>query len=118
MNNIKKIAFAVFLSASTVAMIPVVFAAETATVSAEKTATDVITHIEKGLAEVQKSDFSSAYLHLKSARAASGEIQGNEELVKQGLEAIIQGQINVKTGDVAKATAELNKALGFYKQIK
>jgi hypothetical protein len=116
MNNIKKIAFALFFSVTAAA--PAAMAEDVAIVSAEKLATDVVGHIELGLAEVQKSDFSAAYLHLKAARAASELIQGNEELVKQGLEGVIQGQINVKTGDVAKATAELNKALSFYKQVK
>jgi hypothetical protein len=117
MNNIKKIALAFFLSISFAAIAPLAMAEEAGAVSANNTAADVIAHIEKGLAEVQKSDFSAAYLHLKSARAASDALQGNEELRKQGLESIIQGQIQVKLGDVDKATAELNKALGFYKKI-
>jgi hypothetical protein len=117
MNTIKKIALAFFLSVSFVAVAPMVIAEE-AVVSSDKVVADTIGHIEKGLAEVKKSDFSAANLHLKSARAASEEIQGHEELVKKGLEGIIQGQIQVKFGDVDKASAELNKALGFYKSIK
>lgn len=116
MNNIKKIAFALFLSVIVAA--PVAMAEDVVATSAEKLAIDIVGHIELGLAEVQKSDFSAAYLHLKAARAASELIQGNEELVKQGLEGVIQGQIHVKTGDVAKATAELKEALSFYKQVK
>lgn len=118
MNQIKKIALAFFLSISFAAIAPVAIAEEAAVVSANKTPADVINHIELGLVEVQKSDFSAAYLHLKSARAASEAIQGNNPLVKQGFESVVQGQILVKQGDVAKATAELNKALSFYKQIK
>lgn len=117
MNQIKKIALAFFLSVSFVAIVPVAIAEEAAVVSFGKTSADVIAHIESGLAEVQKSDFSAAYLHLKSARAASEQIQGDNPLVKQGFESVVQGQILVKQGDVDKATAELNKALGFYKQI-
>jgi hypothetical protein len=117
MNIIKKIVLAVFLSISFVAVAPMAVAEETA-VSSDKQVADTIGHIEKGLAEVQKSDFSSANLHLKSARAASEEIQGHQELVKKGFDSIVQGQIQVKFGDVEKASAELNKALGFYRSIK
>ncbi len=118
MNQIKKIALAFFLSVSFVAIVPVAIAEEAAAVSSDKKVAEVINHIELGLAEVQKSDFSAAYLHLKSARAVSGEIQGNDALVKQGFESVVQGQILAKQGEVAKSSAELNKALGFYKQIK
>lgn len=117
MNNIKKIALALFLSLAFAAVAPIAVAAE-AVVSSENGVASVIIHIEKGLAEVQKSDFSAAYLHLKAAREASGKIQGHEELVKQGLASVIQGQIQTNHGDVAKATAELNKALDIYKSIK
>jgi hypothetical protein len=117
MNIIKKIALAFFLSVSFVAVAPMAIAEE-AVVSSDKVLADTIGHIEKGLAEVQKSDFSAANLHLKSAKAASGEIQGHQELVKKGFESLVQGQIQVKYGDVAKASAELNKSLGFYRSIK
>lgn len=115
---IKKIALSIFLSLAVVAVAPVALAEDTAAISTGNQAATVIAHIEQGLAEVQKSDFSAAYLHLKAARTASDSIQGNEAIVKQGLEGIIQGQINVKTGDVAKASAELNKALTLYKSLK
>lgn len=119
MNQIKKIALAFFLSVSFVAVAPVAVAAEEAVaVSSDQKVAEVIKHIELGLAEVQKSDFSAAHLHLKSARAASEQIQGDNPLVKQGFESVVQGQILAKQGEVAKSSAELNKALGFYKQIK
>ncbi len=118
MNHIQKIALAFFLSVSFAAVAPMAVAEDKAAVVSENPAATTIAHIEKGLAEVQKSDFSAANLHLKSARTASETIQGNEDLVKQGFESLVQGQIQVKFGDVAKATAELNKSLGFYKQIK
>ncbi len=117
MNNIKKIALTFFLSISFATVTPIAVAAEVA-VSSKNEVASVIIHIEKGLAEVQKSDFSAAYLHLKSAREASGKIQGNENLVKQGLASVIQGQIQTNHGDVANATAELNKALSLYRSIK
>lgn len=118
MKIIKKIAVTFFLSLSVATVAPMAVAADAvAVVSSENVVASVISHIEKGLAEVQKSDFSAAYLHLKAAREASGQIQGNDVLVKQGLERVIQGQIQTKTGDVAKASAELNKALIFYKSI-
>jgi transcriptional regulator of aromatic amino acid metabolism len=117
MNIIKKIALAFFLTLSFVAVAPIAVAAE-AVVNSNNEVASVIVHIEKGLAETQKSDFSAAVLHLKSARAASEKIQGNEVLVKEGFEHIVQGQIQAKFGDVEKTTAELNKALAIYKSIK
>ena len=117
MISIKKIALALLLSVSAVAVAPVL-AQESAAVSAATEAAEVIGHIEKGLAEVQKSDFSAGTLHLKAARAASEKIQGNEATVKEGLNAINQGMIQGKYGDVAKSTAELNKAITIYQSIK
>lgn len=118
MNIIKKIALTFFLSLSVAVVAPMAVAEEAATVSTGNEAATVITHVEAGLAEVQKSDFSAANLHLKAARTASEAIQGHEDIVKQGYEEVVQGQINVKTGDVAKASAALNKALALYKSIK
>ncbi len=119
MNIIKKIALALFLTLSFAAVAPMAIAAETeAVVSSENEVATTIGHIEKGLAETQKSDFSAVVLHLKAARAASEKIKGNEALVKQGFEHVVQGQIQAKFGDVEKTTAELNKALAIYKSIK
>jgi hypothetical protein len=117
MNIIKKIALASFLTLSFAAVAPMALAAE-AVVSSENEVANTITHIEQGLAETQKSDFSAVVLHLKAARAASDKIKGNEALVKQGFEHVVQGQIQAKFGDVEKTTAELNKALAIYKSIK
>lgn len=109
MNLIKKAAItftmAISLGASTVAL------AENAK------ATEVIAHIEEAIAEIGKHDFNAAYIHEKAARNASDEIEGNEAAVKQGLDSLIKAQIIGKSADEAKAIAELNKALGFYKSI-
>lgn len=84
---------------------------------AEEPAARAVAHIEQALAEIVKHDFNAAYLHEKAARGASDEIVGNEAVVKQGLDSIIKAQILGKSADTEKATAELNKALGFYKSI-
>lgn len=118
MISIKKLALALFVSAAFVVVAPVAVAEEVAVVSAASQAAVVLAHIEKGLVEVQKSDFSAGTLHLKAAREASGKIQGNEAAVKDGLENLNQGMIQGKYGDVAKASAFLNKALDAYKRIK
>lgn len=109
MNLIKQavLAFsmAISLGASTVAL------------AEDAKATEVIAHIEAAIAEIGKHDFNAAYIHEKAARNASDEIVGNEAAVKQGLDSLIKAQIIGKSADEAKAIAELNKALGFYKSI-
>ncbi len=108
MNLIKKtvltLSMALSLGASAVAM-------------AEEPAARAISHIEQAIAEIVKHDFNAAYIHEKAARGASDEIVGHEEAVKQGLASLIKAQIIGKSADEAKATAELNKAIGFYKTI-
>ena len=118
MINIKKLVLALFISTAFVAVAPVAQAQETEAASAASEAAVVIGHIEKGLEQVQKSDFSAATLHLKAARNASEKIEGHQAIVKEGFEAINQGMIQGKYGDVAKASAFLNKALDAYKSIK
>ncbi len=93
-----------------------VFAEDTAAVSALNV-TEVISYVEKALIEVQQSDFSAANLHLKAARAAAEKITGNEAIVKEANGSIIQGQIESKKGDIAKASALLNKGLSLYKSL-
>lgn len=109
MNLIKKAALsfsmAISLGASTVAL------------AEDAKATEVITHLEEAIAEIGKHDFNAAYAHEKAARTASDEITVNEAAVKQGLASIIKAQIIGKSADEAKAIAELNKAIGFYKSI-
>jgi tetratricopeptide (TPR) repeat protein len=116
MISIKKLALALFISLSFVAVAPVV--AEEAAAAAQGSAANVIAHIERGLAEVQKSDFSAARLHLKAARDASEKLSAENAAAKQGLASVIQGQIHANAGNVEKASAELNKALELYRSIK
>lgn len=92
------------------------FAEDTAAISA-LSVTEAITNVEKALVEVQQSDFSAANLHLKAARAASEKITGNEAIVKEANGSIIQGQIETKKGDIAKASALLTKGLSLYKSL-
>ncbi len=84
---------------------------------AEDPAAQAIAHIEQALTAVSKGDFNASYIHLKSARASSDQIVGNEAAVKQAYLSLIQAQILGKSADTAKTTAELNKALGLYKKI-
>ncbi len=78
---------------------------------------ETITYVEKALADVNKSDFSAAILHLKAARLSSELITSNEAIVKQANANVIQAQILSKSGDVQKSAEELNKALVLYKTL-
>ena len=92
------------------------YAEEAANGSATST-NETITHVEKALVEVNKSDFSAANLHIKAARSSSEHITGNEAIVKQANADVVQGQIESKSGDVKKSSASLNKALELYKSL-
>jgi hypothetical protein len=120
MKIIKKTVITSFMAISLGAG-SIAFAEEEATAAAVAAPTnslsETIKHIEAALVEVSKSDFAAAQLHLKSARETSAKITGNEQIVKQGNDSTVQGQILTNQGEVEKATAELNKALGFYKSI-
>jgi hypothetical protein len=116
MNIIKRSALSLFMAVTLGASSAIAFAEEGADSSAAGVQ-ETIAHVEKALAEVNKSDFSAAYLHLKSARASSEQISGNEATVKQANASVIQGQIQAKRGDVKKSSDELNKALVLYKSL-
>lgn len=118
MNIIKKTAITFFMAISLGAS-SIASAEEAAAVIAApaNSLNETIAHIEAGLAEVTKSDFAAAQLHLKAARESSATITGNEEIVKQGNDSTIKGQVFAKTGESEKSAVELNKALGFYKSI-
>lgn len=77
----------------------------------------VISKIDAGLIEVSKSDFSAATILLKAAREASDQIP-NKQDAKPAYEALVQGMIQVKGGNVAKATEYLTKAKEGYSAIK
>lgn len=93
------------------------FGASSVALAEDAKANEVIAHIEEAIAEINKHDFNGAQAHEKAARTASEGIVGHETVVKQGLDSIIKAQIIGKSADEAKAIAELNKALGFYKSI-
>ena len=116
MTIIKNTALAFCLALSLSATGNPAFAEEAAT-SSESSLNEAISEIEKALIEVKNSDFSAATIHLKAARMASEKITGNEALVKQATASVIQGQIQAKYGDIKQSTAELNKALTFYKSL-
>lgn len=85
--------------------------------SSASSASTVISHIDKALIEIGKSDFSAAQVHLKAARASSDLISGNSEAAKKAHAILIQGQIYSKAGNVSAATEELNNALEIYKTL-
>lgn len=78
---------------------------------------EVISHIEQALAEIQKSDFNTARVHLKAARAAAEKISGHDDVVREANALVIQGQIKTKNGDIKNSSADLNKAIELYKSL-
>jgi len=111
MNIVKKIALTLSIAISLGAISATAYAEESVNVS------ETITYVELALADVNKSDFSAAILHLKAARSSSERITGNETVVKQANANVIQAQILSKSGDVQKSADELNKALMLYKTL-
>ena len=111
MNIVKKIALTLSIAISLGAISATAYAEESVNVS------ETITYVELALADVNKSDFSAAILHLKAARSSSERITGNETVVKQANANFIQAQILSKSGDVQKSADELNKALVLYKTL-
>lgn len=91
-------------------------AAESAA-SSQATAADIISNIELGLAEVQKSDFSAAQVKLKAARFASDSIRDSSPEAAKAHAILMQGQISAKKGNVAVASEQLTEALELYKGL-
>jgi hypothetical protein len=116
MNIIKKMALT-FIMTILLGANSVIAFAEEATNSSAASIKETIEHVEKGLVEVNKSDFSAAYLHLKAARLSSENITGDEAIVKEANGSVIQGQIQAKSGNVQKSADLLNKALKLYKSL-
>ena len=114
MSIIKKTVSACFIAVSLAAMGTVAVAAEAVNSSSLN---ETIVNIEKALGEVNNSAFSEAYLHLKTARASGEQVTGDESIVSQAQATVIQGQIQVKKGNVKKSTDLLNKALSLYKSL-
>jgi len=111
MNIIKKTALTFLIASSLGVISSSAFAEESTNIS------ETIAYVEQALADVNKSDFSAAILHLKSARLSSELITSNEAAVKQANANVIQAQILSKSGDVQKSAEELNKALVLYKTL-
>lgn len=110
MITIKKTALPLFIAASLGASSITAFAAEASL-------NETISHVEKALAEVKKSDFATANMHLKAARASSSQITGDDAIVKQANASVIQGQIQANQGEVGKSSALLSKGLELYKSL-
>lgn len=116
MNILKKTALTFIMAMSFGAASTIAFAEEAAKAAVSPVA-ETISHLEKAIAEVNKSDFSAARLHLKAARTASEQITGHDDIVKQANANVVQGQIQSNSGEVKKSADELNKALLLYKSL-
>jgi hypothetical protein len=110
MITIKKTALTLFIAAS-------LGASSITSFAAEASLNETISHVEKALAEVRKSDFAAANMHLKAARASSSQITGNDAIVNQANASVIQGQIQANQGEVGKSSALLTKGLDLYKSL-
>jgi hypothetical protein len=117
MNIIKKIAVILFLALSIGPGSVTAYAEEAVNSPAASSVSETISHIEKALVEIAKSDFNAAQVHLKAARASGEKITGNEAIVKKANAIVIQGQIKTKLGDIKSSSEELNKALELYKSL-
>lgn len=116
MNIIKKTALTFFMALSLGTISPAVFA-EAAADNSASSLNQTIAHVERALAEVNKSDFAAANIHLKAARASSMQITGNAAIVEQANASVIQGQIQSNQGEVEKSAALLTKGLELYKSL-
>lgn len=116
MKKIQKTLLILLLSLSVAGFSGLTFAEET-TNSSGSNNSEVISHIEKAIAEIAKSDFNTAQVHLKAARAAAENIAGHEDSVKEANGLVIQGQIKAKKGDIKNSTAELKKAIAVYQSF-
>lgn len=84
--------------------------------AADASAVETITHLEKALAEVNKSDFNAALQHLKTARSYSDKVAAST-VAKEANSALIQAIIKVKGGEKAQSTEQLNKSIELYKTL-
>lgn len=116
MHIIKITLLAFFMTLSAGVTSSMAYAEEAASSSAA-TVSEVISHIEKALVEIQKSDFNTARVHLKAARAAADKITDHDDVVKEANALVIQGQIKTKKGDIKNSSEDLNKALELYKSL-
>jgi hypothetical protein len=116
MNYFKKIAINFVMVVFLGAISSIAFAEAAAEISTSSITT-TIAHVEQGLAEVQKSDFAAANLHLKAAVESSAQIEGNVAIVKEASANVVQGNIQSKQGEIEKSSEFLNKALALYKSI-
>lgn len=116
MNILKSAAVSLVLALSVGSMGNVI--AEEAATSSNAIVQETISHVEKALVEVKKSDFASAQLHLKAARASYETIPGFESgVVKQANDSVIQGQVEARKGNSEKSAVELDKALKLYHSL-
>lgn len=116
MNIIKKTALSFFMAIS-LGAVSALALAEEAVDGSTASLSETIALVEKALADVNKSDFSAARLHLKSARTSAEQITGHDDIVKQANASVIQGQIESSHGDVKKSADQLENALKLYKSL-
>lgn len=114
MIQLKKITLALCLALTLSTLCVPAFAEES---TKNTSLNETITHVEEALTEIKKSDFSAARLHLKAVRASAATVTGNEAVIKEATNGVIQSQISANTGDVEKASAQLTKALELFKSL-
>lgn len=117
MNILKKLVLISCMAVALAGTATIAYAEETAASGSAAIVSETVSHIEKALIEISKSDFNAAQVHLKAARSSAEKISGNQAIVKQANANVIQAQIQTKLGDIKKASEELNKALELYKSL-
>lgn len=113
-----KYASALIISASALVMVsPSVYAEETQATSTASALSNIISNLEATLVEATKSDFAAATIKIKAARNSAEALADSSPAFKKAYANLIQAQIQVKNGNVEKATTELNKVIALYKAI-
>ena len=113
MNHSKKTALNTFLAFGLTLLSSLAWAEPVNSAAVNET----VGHVEKAIAEIAKSDFNTAQVHLKAARTSADAIGSDNPTVKQANAEVIQGQILAKKGEIKPATEELNKAIALYKGL-
>lgn len=116
MNSIKITLLAFFMAISVGTTSRFAYAEE-ATNNTTTYLNQTISHVEQALVEANKSDFSTAQVHIKAARLSSDQITDQADEVKKAKGFVIQAQVAAKKGNVEKTSAELTKALNLYKSL-
>ncbi|NBV75145.1 MAG: hypothetical protein EBR59_04030 [Methylococcaceae bacterium] len=113
-----KYASALVIFASALVMVsPSVYAQDAQAASSASAVSSIVTNLESTLVEVTKSDFAAATIKVKAARNSAETLADTSPAFKKAYASLIQAQIQVKNGNVEKATTELNKVIALYKAL-